>query len=152
MLTLAFWRATLERVVSSIAGGALAALGSDALGVFDVDFAKVASVALLAGLVSLLKALLVGKVTDGGPSLGNAETLNPAAPDKSVAVPVEDAELPAGDYIPGTVDHLVNDALSQPYTGDSKTEATYHGGDTTTTDPAPKPPTGPQPGGYWGGI
>lgn len=22
----------------------------------------------------------------------------------------------------------------------------------TTTDPAPKPPTNPQPGGYWGGI
>src|SRR5690242_10106395 len=87
MLTLAFWRATLERVISSIAGGALAALGSDALGVFDVDFGKVASVALLAGLVSLLKALIVGKATDGGPSLGNAETLNPAAPEKAVAVP-----------------------------------------------------------------
>ena len=71
--------------------------------------------------------------------------------DESVQPPTE-AELPAGDYIPGTVDHLVNDALSQPYTGDSKTDATFYGGDTTTTDPAPKPPTGPQPGGYWGGI
>lgn len=89
MLTLAFWRATLERVISSIAGGALAALGSDALGVFDVDFGKVASVALLAGLVSLLKALIVGKATDGGPSIGNAEALNPAAPKEAIAVPVE---------------------------------------------------------------
>jgi len=96
MLTLAFWRATLERVISSIAGGALAALGSDALGVFDVDFGKVASVALLAGLVSLLKALIVGKATDGGPSLGNAETLNPAAPKDAVAVPVDNA--PAQQY------------------------------------------------------
>lgn len=89
MFTLAFWRATLERVLSSIAGGALAALGSDAIGVFDVDFSKVASVALLAGLVSLLKALVVGKATDGGPSLGNAETLNPAAPEPAIAVPAD---------------------------------------------------------------
>ena len=45
--------------------------------------------------------------------------------DESVQPP---AEMPAGDYIPGTVHGLVNDALSQPYTGDSKTDATYHGG------------------------
>jgi hypothetical protein len=109
MFTLTFWRATLERVLSSIAGGALAALGSDALGVFDVDFGKVASVALLAGLVSLLKALIVGKVTDGGPSIGNTETLNPAAPKEAVAVPVEDAKPPT-------------------YSGDSKTDATFHDG------------------------
>lgn len=104
MFTLAFWRATLERVLSSVAGGALAALGSDALGVFDVDFGKVASVALLAGLVSLLKALVVGKATDGGPSLGNAETLNPAAPEPAVAVPVE------------------------PASADTKADAAYHDG------------------------
>ena len=46
---------------------------------------------VLAGLVSLLKALVVGKVTDGGPSIGNTETLNPAAPEPAVAVPVEPA-------------------------------------------------------------
>src|SRR5690242_15041637 len=107
MFTLAFWRATLERVISSIAGGALAALGSDWFGVFDVDFGKVASVALLAGLVSLLKALLVGKATDGGPSLGNAETLNPAAPKDAVAVPVDQAAT---------------------YSGDSKVDGTFHDG------------------------
>src|SRR5690242_6265335 len=67
MFTLAFWRATLERVISSIAGGALSVLGADVFGVFDVDFKGVASVALGAGLVSLLKALVVGKATDGGP-------------------------------------------------------------------------------------
>ena len=119
MFTLAFWRATLERVISSVAGGALAALGSDALGVFDVDFGKVASVALLAGLVSLLKALIVGKATDGGPSLGNAETLNPAAPEKAVAVP--ESDLGAG-MVEG-----VGDIADSVYGSDPKTDATYLG-------------------------
>ena len=104
MLTKAFWQAAAERVVSSIAGGALAALGSDAIGVFDVDFGKVASVALLAGLVSLLKALIVGKATDGGPSLGNAETLNPAAPEKAVAVPEASLGDGLGDGVQGITD------------------------------------------------
>ena len=122
MFTLAFWRATLERVLSSVAGGALAALGSDALGVFDVDFGKVASVALLAGLVSLLKAIVVGKATDGGPSIGNTETLNPAAPEKAVAVPVaQPSATPADPDAPSA-------GVPPAYSGDSKTDAAFHDG------------------------
>lgn len=74
MFTKAFWRATAERVVASVAGGALAAIGSDAFGVVEADWQGIASVALGAGVVALLKALAVG-YKDGNPSATNAETV-----------------------------------------------------------------------------
>lgn len=76
MLTLAFWKATAERVVSSVAGGALAIIGADQFGVVHADWQGIASVALGAGVVSLLKALAVGS-SDGNPSATNAETVPP---------------------------------------------------------------------------
>ena len=73
MLTLAFWKATAERVIASVAGGALAVIGADQFGVVQADWQGIASVALGAGVVSLLKALAFG-ASDGNPSATNAET------------------------------------------------------------------------------
>lgn len=76
MFTLTFWKAALERIVASIAGGALAAINADAFGVIQADWQGIASVALGAGVVSLLKALAAGS-RDGNPSLTNAEVAKP---------------------------------------------------------------------------
>ena len=73
MFTLVFWKATFERIIASIAGGALAIIGADTFGVVQADWLGIASVALGAGVVSLLKALAVG-AKDGNPSTFNAET------------------------------------------------------------------------------
>lgn len=72
MFTLTFWKAALERIVASIAGGALAAINADAFGVIHADWQGIASVALGAGFVSLMKALAAG-ARDGNPSITNAE-------------------------------------------------------------------------------
>lgn len=72
MFTLAFWKGTLERIVASIAGGALGAIQAEAFGVIEADWQGILSVALGAGVVSLLKALAAG-ARDGNPSLTNAE-------------------------------------------------------------------------------
>jgi uncharacterized MnhB-related membrane protein len=72
MFTLAFWKATFERIVASIAGGALSVIGADAFGAIEANWIGIASVALGAGVVSLLKALAAGS-RDGNPSLTNAE-------------------------------------------------------------------------------
>lgn len=72
MFTLAFWKGTLERIVASIAGGALGAIQAESFGVIEADWQGIASVALGAGVVSLLKALVAG-ARDGNPSLTNAE-------------------------------------------------------------------------------
>lgn len=74
MFTLSFWKATAERIVASIAGGALGAIGADTFGVIQADWQGIASVALGAGVVSLLKALAFGG-KDGNPSATNAETV-----------------------------------------------------------------------------
>lgn len=68
----AFWKATSERVVSSTAGGALAAIGSGAFGVINADWQSIGSLALGAGVVSLLKALVTG-AKNGTASVGGLE-------------------------------------------------------------------------------
>lgn len=73
MFTKSFWRATAERTVASIAGGALSVIGADAFGALNADWVGILSVALGAGVVSVLKALAAGAY-DGNPSIGNAET------------------------------------------------------------------------------
>ena len=72
MWTKAFWKATAERVIASIAGGALSVMGFDSFGVVEADWVGISSVALGAGVVALLKALAVG-YKDGNPSAINAE-------------------------------------------------------------------------------
>ena len=72
MWSKAFWKATAERVVASVAGGALSVIGADTFGALDADWVGIASVAAGAGVVSLLKALAVG-YKDGNPSAINAE-------------------------------------------------------------------------------
>ena len=74
MWTKAFWKATAERTVASIAGGALSVIGADVFGAVEADWVGIASVALGAGVVAVLKALAAG-YKDGNPSAINAETV-----------------------------------------------------------------------------
>lgn len=74
-----FWKATAERVISSIAGGALSVIGADAFNIVDADWQSTVAVALGAGLVSLLKAIAAGAGSkDGSPSIGSVERLGAA--------------------------------------------------------------------------
>ena len=78
MWTRAFWKATAERAIASVAGGALSVIGADVFGVVEADWQGIASVALGAGVVAVLKALAVG-YKDGNPSATNAETVKPVS-------------------------------------------------------------------------
>lgn len=75
MFTRKFWKATAERAIASIAGGALSVIGVDAFGVIEADWVGICSVALGAGVVSVLKALAAGAY-DGNPSIGSQETVD----------------------------------------------------------------------------
>lgn len=67
--TATFWKATAERVISSVAGGALAVIGAGMFSVADADWRSVSSIAAGAGVVSLLKALAANTASGGkGPS------------------------------------------------------------------------------------
>jgi hypothetical protein len=76
MWTVAFWKATAERALKTFAQAFAAFLVADATGILEVDWAKGASVAALATLLSVLTSVGSDVITTApGPSLTDAETL-----------------------------------------------------------------------------
>ena len=74
--TAQFWKATAERAVSTAAQAALAALGTDLVGVLDIDAVAVLSLAGGGAILSILKSIAATAAT-GSPSIGGGETLEP---------------------------------------------------------------------------
>ena len=74
MFTLAFWRATAERAISTGAQSALLILGADQINVVEADWAVVAGFAAGGAALTVLKALAFGG-KDGNPSAINAEVV-----------------------------------------------------------------------------
>lgn len=64
-----FWSSSIERAVKTIAQTAVATITANATGLLDADWTTTASVAGLAGLVSLLTSIGSGYVGDDSPSL-----------------------------------------------------------------------------------
>lgn len=52
-----WWKAAGTRAIKTVAQSAIAIIGTNALGVTDVDWTAVASAATLAGIMSLLMSL-----------------------------------------------------------------------------------------------
>lgn len=67
-----FWRAQLERVIASVFGAAAAILGTNSIGLTQIDWIDLMNVSLGAGVASLIKGIAAG-AKDGNPSVGNAE-------------------------------------------------------------------------------
>ena len=75
MTTLAFWKATTERVLRTYAQAVLALLGGDGLGVLDVDWAEAFSIGGLAAVAALFTAIVTSGGTTGP---GITETVAPS--------------------------------------------------------------------------
>lgn len=69
IFTRKFFIQTAERAVKTVAQSAAALLVGDGVGILDVDWASVGSVAGLAGVVSVLMSIGSGYVGDDSPSL-----------------------------------------------------------------------------------
>lgn len=80
LLASAFWAAAAERAIKTFAQTAVALLGSDAVGLFDVNWASVASASGMAAVVSILTSIASSGVGNVGPSL-TSEVLTPPAPE-----------------------------------------------------------------------
>ncbi len=61
MFSLEFWSYAGERAIKTVAQAALAFIGSGSIGLFAIDWAGLASVALGAGLLSLLTSVAFKK-------------------------------------------------------------------------------------------
>ena len=61
-MTKQFWIGALKRAGHAVAQSALALIGTESalIGITDVDWLRVASVALTAGIISLLKSVAIG--------------------------------------------------------------------------------------------
>ena len=69
-----FWKATTERAVSTAAQAALAGIGTDLVGVLDMDAVGILSLAGGGAILSVLKSVAATAAT-GGPSVGGGEAL-----------------------------------------------------------------------------
>ena len=58
IFTAAFWAYAGERAIKTVAQSGLATLGAGVVGLFDVDWIAVGSIAALAGVVSLLTSVV----------------------------------------------------------------------------------------------
>lgn len=76
MWSKAFWKATAERSIKTLAQSGAALLVGDGVGLLDVDWVDVGSIAGLAAVVSILTSVGSAAATDGTPSLTHAETIN----------------------------------------------------------------------------
>lgn len=74
--TAVFWKATAERAIATAAQSAIAALGTDLIGVLDMDAMAVLSLAGGGAILSILKSIAATAAT-GSPSMGGGETLEP---------------------------------------------------------------------------
>jgi hypothetical protein len=99
--TAPFWKAASERAVKTFGQSIGAMLIGDGLGVLNVDWQQTLSVSGLAVLASVASSLASGALTDGGPSITNAES--PAAVAKADdESPTGEVAGPASDLPTGT--------------------------------------------------
>ena len=70
-----FWKATTERAVSTAAQAALAGIGTDLVGVLDMDAVGILSLAGGGAILSILKSVAATAAT-GSPSVGGGESLD----------------------------------------------------------------------------
>lgn len=85
MLTLMFWRATLERSLSTAAQAVLLAIGTDVVEALKVDafhlnWVRLGSFAVGGALLAVLKAMAAAKISGSGPGFGTSEVLSAPTP------------------------------------------------------------------------
>lgn len=66
----AYWTATAERAVKTVAQSAAALLVGNGVGILDVDWSQIGSVSALAGIVSVLTSVASAQIGGDGPSVG----------------------------------------------------------------------------------
>ena len=75
----AFWLAIGERAIKTFAQVAVVLIGTDSVGFTDLDWARIASIAGVSAVASILSSVATAGITDGTPSL-TTETIPPAEP------------------------------------------------------------------------
>lgn len=75
MFTAAFIKATLERALKTAAQSAILVIGADQFNALDFDWANLGGFAAGGFALSVLTSVATGALTDGNPSVGDAEVV-----------------------------------------------------------------------------
>lgn len=84
MFSLVFWKATLERSVSTGAQTLLALAGTDALGWLALEWGQIGSASGIAAALSVVKSLALTSAT-GSPAVGSQEQLTDTPKHRAVS-------------------------------------------------------------------
>ncbi|GAB3042283.1 holin [Sediminivirga luteola] len=102
-----FWTATAERAIKTAAQTAIALIGTDQVGILDLDWSQICSVVATAVVLSFLTS--VGSGANGtGPSLVKAETVSPEV---------------VGDWSGADQDTVIDDRADEPM--DTRTDVQH---------------------------
>lgn len=89
-----FWESAAERAIKTFAQVFVTFVGSDVIGIYDIDFSTGFSTALGAALLSVLTSLASARMgKNPGPSL-TAESTHPETVTIEIEVPVEKSPAP----------------------------------------------------------
>lgn len=108
-----FWKGSIERAIRTAAQTAIALIGTDQVGILNLDWAQIGSVTATATLLSLLMSI-AGGGTGSGPSFTDAETL-PAGDDGGPNVIGEEAFFDDQDEDVELVDEVNETPVSDDY-------------------------------------
>lgn len=84
-----FWKGAVERAIRTAAQTVIALIGTDQVGILDLDWAQIGSVAATATLLSVLMSI-AGGGAGSGPSFTEAEAI-PAGTDDGPSIVGEEA-------------------------------------------------------------
>lgn len=120
MYTRAFWQAAFERAFATFLQALLAVMLVDGFDLYSVNWGDIFATAGIAAGISLIKSILAGLAT-GTPSMTKSEV-----PSGVVAAALKDGRFVAGEAAPMPNGTPV--AVTSTYSGDTKSDATYHPG------------------------
>jgi hypothetical protein len=93
-MTAAFWKGLGERALKTFCQALIAAIGTGAVGLLDVDWRSALSVSAMAALVSVLTSLASPSFTAGAPATVEVESDGVVIPD---TVPTGDGDVTSED-------------------------------------------------------
>lgn len=134
-----FWKGSFERAIRTAAQTAIALIGTDQVGILNLDWAQIGSVTATATLLSLLMSI-AGGGTGSGPSFTSAEEI-PAQDDDGPNVVGEEAFFDDQDEVVGDDAPEVLDGLEE---GKADEQAALDAHLAAEVDNAP-PPEGYEP-------
>lgn len=89
----AFWTATFERAIKTAAQSLITLIGTEAVGILDLDWGQILSVTATMTLLSVLTSVASGPIGEPGPGMMSGEIIDQAVPPREATAFEEEQAL-----------------------------------------------------------